>query len=107
MNKRPATSALASVGAGGGFVDGDLVKVPPYHYLHVLNLNTNVVRVVEGPCRYTRLDHEKIILGPEPMIVIPPRYFAVIDNPVARDGIAFVFEITTPLLFLREGKGHL
>jgi len=70
--------------AGAGF-DYDLIKVPPFHYMHLLDLNTNVIRVIEGPCRYTRLDHEKVILGPEPMVIIPPRHFVVVDNPVIRN----------------------
>ena len=45
----------------------EIIRVPPFHYLHVLDNNANVVRVVEGPSRYTCLGHEKVILGPEPM----------------------------------------
>jgi major vault protein len=63
----------------------DLIKVPPFHYLHLLDTNTNVVRVVEGPCRYTCLGHERVLIGPEPMVIIPPRHYCVIDNPVVRE----------------------
>ncbi|ELR17460.1 major vault protein alpha, putative [Acanthamoeba castellanii str. Neff] len=63
----------------------EIIRVPPYHYIHVLDNNANVVRVVEGPSRYTCLGHEKVILGPEPMIVVPPRHYATIENPVLKD----------------------
>ncbi|KAL6070840.1 Membrane protein involved in colicin uptake [Balamuthia mandrillaris] len=65
--------------------DYDLLKIPPFHYLHILDNNTNVIRVVEGPCRHTRLQHEVVVYGPEPMIVIPPQHYCVINNPVLRD----------------------
>eukprot|EP01087_Luapelamoeba_hula_P015187 TRINITY_DN4506_c0_g1_i2.p1 TRINITY_DN4506_c0_g1~~TRINITY_DN4506_c0_g1_i2.p1 ORF type:complete len:480 (-),score=83.75 TRINITY_DN4506_c0_g1_i2:55-1494(-) len=100
------TTTLSSIGSVGGFVDGDLIKVPPYHFLHVLNLNTNVVRVVDGPCRYTRLDHEKIILGPEPMIAIPPRHYCIIDNPVIRAGGEVTFD-THKQAKLRHGEQEI
>jgi hypothetical protein len=51
----------------------EIIRVPPFHYLHVLDNNANVVRVVEGPSRYTCLGHEKVILGPEPMYAPSPR----------------------------------
>jgi major vault protein len=94
----------------------EIIRVPPFHFLHVLDNNANVVRVVEGPSRYTCLGHEKVTLGPEPMyvalslslsvclsviwhawrgltryvracrIVVPPRHYATIENPVLKDG---------------------
>jgi major vault protein len=63
----------------------EIIRIPPFHYLHVLDNNANVVRVVEGPSRYTCLGHEKVLLGPEPMIVVPPRHYATIENPVLKD----------------------
>jgi len=65
----PDTKEMKSrVGADN--LNYDLLKVPPFHYMHLLDLNTNVIRVIEGPCRYTRLDHEKVILGPDPMYAL-------------------------------------
>jgi hypothetical protein len=34
-------------------------NISPYFYLHVLNSNTNVSRLVTGPTRFIRQDNEK------------------------------------------------
>ena len=39
-----------------------------------------------GPQTFIRQDNEKVILGPEKMIVVPPRHYCIIENPVVRDG---------------------
>jgi len=62
-----------------------VIRIKPYFYIHVLDNNTNVTRVETGPQTFTRMDHEVVVFGPEPMIMIPPRQYAVISNPVARD----------------------
>jgi len=65
--------------------DPSVTRIAPYHYIHVQDNNVNVTRVVLGPQTFTRKDHEKIVSGPDPMIIIPPRHYCVISNPVARD----------------------
>ena len=82
-----------------------IYRIPPYYYLHVLDQNTNVTKVSQriilsriqsliippnlkvevGPQTFIRQDNEKVILGPEKMIVVPPRHYCVIENPVVRD----------------------
>jgi len=59
-----------------------LKKIPPQHYLHVLNNNSNVVRVEVGPKTLLLLDEEVAVHGPAPMIVVPPRHYVIIENPV-------------------------
>jgi len=54
-------------------------------YVHVLDNNTNVTRVIVGPKTFTRKDHEKVVCGPDPMITLPPRYYCRIANPAVRD----------------------
>jgi major vault protein len=34
-------------------------RIPPYHYIHVLDQNANVSRLVIGPKTYIRQDNEK------------------------------------------------
>lgn len=34
------------------------IKIPPYHYIHILDRNTNVTRVEVGPSTFIRQDHE-------------------------------------------------
>lgn len=62
-----------------------IYRIPPYYYLHVLDQNTNVTKLEVGPMTYIRQDNEKVILGPEKMIVVPPRHYCIVENPVIRD----------------------
>eukprot|EP01110_Echinostelium_bisporum_P011759 TRINITY_DN57_c0_g1_i2.p1 TRINITY_DN57_c0_g1~~TRINITY_DN57_c0_g1_i2.p1 ORF type:complete len:845 (-),score=482.36 TRINITY_DN57_c0_g1_i2:190-2691(-) len=68
--------------------DGSVIRIKPYHFIHVLDNNTNVTRVELGPQTFTRQDHEKVVLGPDPMVMIPPRNYCIIANPVilTKDG---------------------
>ena len=65
--------------------DNSVIRIPPYQYIHVLDLNENVTRLVIGPKTFIKQDNEKVIFGPEKMITIPPRNYCVIENPVTRD----------------------
>jgi major vault protein len=60
-------------------------KIPPYSYIHVLDLNLNVTRLEIGPKTFVKQDNEKVIYGPEKMITIPPRNYCVIENPIIKD----------------------
>jgi major vault protein len=62
-----------------------VIRIKPQHYIHVLDNNKNVTRVVNGPLTFTRQDHEQIVSGPSPMIMVPPRSYCIIQNPVKRD----------------------
>jgi major vault protein len=64
----------------------NVIRIKPYHYIHVLDNNSNVTRVEVGPNTYTRQEHEKIVFGPESMVMIPPRHYCIISNPVTKDG---------------------
>ena len=48
--------------------DDSIYRIPPYYYLHVLDQNSNVTRVVEGPLTFIRQDNEKVVFGPEKMV---------------------------------------
>jgi len=61
-----------------------VIRIKPYFYIHVLDNNTNVTRVEVGPQTFVRQDHEKLVAGPEPMVMIPPRHYAIIQNPIQR-----------------------
>jgi len=63
-----------------------IIRIAPYHYVHILNNNTNVTRVVVGPTTVTRQEHEKLVAGPEAMIMVPPRHYCLVANPVSRTG---------------------
>ena len=59
-----------------------IVRIPPYSYIHVLDQNTNISKLVIGPKIFVKQDNEKVIFGPDKMITIPPRYFCLIENPL-------------------------
>lgn len=46
--------------------------------------NSNVTRVEVGPQTFTRQDHEKVVFGPEPTIMVPPRHYCIIGNPIVK-----------------------
>jgi hypothetical protein len=53
----------------------------------VLDQNTSVTKVIEGPKTYSKLDNEKITSGSVPlkMVSMPPRTYLQIKNPVVID----------------------
>ncbi|GFO30231.1 major vault protein [Plakobranchus ocellatus] len=64
--------------------DSTIVRIPPCHYLHVLDQNTNVTSVVLGPQTFVRQDNQRIEKGPCRMVVVPPRHYCVVENPVVK-----------------------
>eukprot|EP01087_Luapelamoeba_hula_P005226 TRINITY_DN152_c0_g1_i4.p1 TRINITY_DN152_c0_g1~~TRINITY_DN152_c0_g1_i4.p1 ORF type:complete len:817 (+),score=165.60 TRINITY_DN152_c0_g1_i4:150-2600(+) len=69
-----------------------VIRIKPYHYIHVLDNNANVTRVEFGPQTFTRKDHEQVLLQPTPMVMIPPRHYCIIANPILREDGEPVFE---------------
>jgi len=65
--------------------NASVIRIKPYHYIHVLDNNSNVTHVVVGPKTFTRQDHETVVSGPNPMIMVPPRNYCIISNPVVRN----------------------
>jgi len=61
-----------------------VIRLKPYHYIHVLDNNNSVTFVEFGPKTFTVLDHHTIVLQPTPMIIVPPRHYCIISNPVVR-----------------------
>ncbi|KYQ91565.1 hypothetical protein DLAC_07332 [Tieghemostelium lacteum] len=62
-----------------------LTKIPPYHYIHILDTNTNICRTITGPSTFLPKEHEKITLQPTKMHMIPRNFYAIIENPVIKD----------------------
>ncbi len=62
-----------------------VVRIPPYHYIHVIDQITNVTRVEIGPQTFVRKDNERVLTSAVEMIIVPPRHYCVIKNPVVRD----------------------
>ncbi|XP_071389186.1 major vault protein, partial [Centroberyx affinis] len=66
-------------------MDSSIIRIPPHHYIHVLDQNTNIARVEIGPLTYIRQDNERVLFPPARMIMVPPRHYCVVANPVAHD----------------------
>lgn len=62
-----------------------VIRLKPQQFIHILDNNTGVTRLEVGPQTITLRDHERLILKPEPMIVVPPRYYCIVANPLLRD----------------------
>ena len=80
-----------------------VIRIPPYHYIHVLDQTTNVTRLEVGPATFVRKDNEMVVsgekktfselcgmidielfVGPQRMITVPPRHYCQVVNPVMR-----------------------
>lgn len=56
--------AAIRFGRGLGFTmatEEAIIRIPPYHYIHVLDQNSNVSRVEVGPKTYIRQDNERLV----------------------------------------------
>ena len=65
--------------------DRSMYRIPPFHYLHVLDQTTNVTRLETGPQTFVKKDNEVVMSNTEKMVIVPPRHFCVINNPVMKD----------------------
>ncbi len=77
MSKATTTTTTASDNKTGS---GPVYRIPPYHYIHVLDQNTNVTRLEIGPKTFVRQDNESVIIGPEKMITVPYVIFYINKN---------------------------
>lgn len=64
--------------------DAQVIRIKPHFYIHVLDNSTNVTRVVVGPYTYTRQEQERVVSGPTAMVMVPPRHYCIVQNPVVR-----------------------
>ena len=84
-----------------------VIRLKPQQFIHVLDNNTGVTRLEVGPQTITLRDHERLILKPEPMIVVPPRYYCVIANPVLRDQDSYPITDEYGQIKLRYGDAEI
>ncbi len=70
-------------------LDSDLasgvIRLKPQEFIHVLDNNTGITRLEVGPQTITLRDGERLILKPQPAIVVPPRHYCIVANPVMVD----------------------
>ena len=53
----------------------------------MLDKNSNVTRLEQGPQVFVRKDHELVTGAREKFIIIPPRHYCIIENPVERNEV--------------------
>ncbi|XP_050395354.1 major vault protein [Patella vulgata] len=61
-----------------------VVGIPPYTFIHILNLNTNITRLEIGPQNFVLQNNEKLLTEPCPMVKIPPGHYCIIKNPMSK-----------------------
>jgi len=61
------------------------LAIPPYHYVHIMDTETNITSLEEGPKNLTLTIDKKQIGDVNKMLVIPSNQYFEILNPVARD----------------------
>jgi len=84
-----------------------VIRIKPYFYIHVLDNNSNVTRVEVGPQTFTRQDHEKLVSGPDAMIMIPPRNYCIIQNPVQRNEKGHIVREDSGQIKVRHGDEEI
>jgi len=63
----------------------NIIRIPPQNYIHVLNKNTNITRLISGPLTFVRRDDEQVVLNLTKMINLTSKTYVIISNPVIRD----------------------
>ena len=61
-----------------------MIKIPPFHYIHVNDTSTNLTSVEVGPSTFIKKDHLQIVKGPLQMVQIPSMHFCEVTNPAVR-----------------------
>jgi major vault protein len=84
-----------------------VIRIKPYYFIHVLDNNSNVTRVETGPQTFTRQDHEKVVSGPDAMIMIPPRHYCIVANPVAKTATGVIAKEASGQAKLRHGDEEI
>eukprot|EP00999_Lentomonas_sp_LEN2_P002792 NODE_65_length_2667_cov_116.292913_g45_i0.p1 GENE.NODE_65_length_2667_cov_116.292913_g45_i0~~NODE_65_length_2667_cov_116.292913_g45_i0.p1 ORF type:complete len:833 (-),score=250.76 NODE_65_length_2667_cov_116.292913_g45_i0:97-2595(-) len=87
--------------------DAQVFRLKPNTYIHVLDNNTNVTRLIVGPTTFTRLDHESVLFRPKNCITVPPRCYCRIRNPVIRDGGEPVHDEGSGQVLVKEGDEEI
>src|SRR3989338_4366689 len=81
---KKAASGSASAASTAYASDSTVIRLKPLQYMHILDNNTNIARVELGPQIYARKDHELLVQPPTAMVMVPPRQYCRVANPVLR-----------------------
>ncbi|KAL5010965.1 hypothetical protein ScPMuIL_013270 [Solemya velum] len=61
-----------------------VIGIAPFQFVHIFDSNTNITRLLNGPKRLVLQNHEKSVMGPLPMIIIPPGHYCMIKDPMSQ-----------------------
>jgi major vault protein len=84
-------------------MSGSVIRLKPFYYIHVLDNNANVTTVETGPQTFTVMDHQTVVQKETAMIIIPPRHYCIISNPVQRNSEGGVITDEHGQVKLRHG----
>lgn len=84
-----------------------IIRLNPTQYAHILDNNTNVTRVLIGPLTHARQDHETKVFGPADMILVPPRHYCVVKNPVVKKEGKVVINTENKQVELQYGEEEI
>eukprot|EP01063_Lacrimia_lanifica_P017604 TRINITY_DN24652_c0_g1_i1.p1 TRINITY_DN24652_c0_g1~~TRINITY_DN24652_c0_g1_i1.p1 ORF type:complete len:909 (+),score=440.57 TRINITY_DN24652_c0_g1_i1:56-2728(+) len=84
----------------------DVVHLMPGFFCHVTDQNTSATTLKTGPETFTKMEHEQIVTPPTPYIVVPPRHYCVVADPVAvdADGKAMMDEFGQAVVRIGESE---
>jgi len=60
---------------------GNILRLKPLEFAHILDLNSNVTCVENGPKSLILQENQKVVHGPASFIIIPPGYYCTIVSP--------------------------
>mmetsp|Transcript_39558 Transcript_39558/g.62554 ORF Transcript_39558/g.62554 Transcript_39558/m.62554 type:complete len:830 (-) Transcript_39558:66-2555(-) len=60
----------------------EVCQIPANHYAHIVDNNTNIIRVEVGPQRYTLSSEEALEQAPKPFVAVPPCHYVKVTHPV-------------------------
>ncbi|XP_057307878.1 major vault protein-like [Hydractinia symbiolongicarpus] len=60
---------------------GNIIRLKPLEFAHILNLNTNITYLETGPKSLILQENQIVVYGPSPFIVIPPGHYCKIISP--------------------------
>ena len=52
--------------------DTKVLSLKPLEFAHIEDMLTNITHVERGPCVIKLLEHQHIVFGPAPYVIIPP-----------------------------------
>jgi len=84
-------------------MSGSVIRLKPFYYIHVLDNNANVTTVETGPQTFTVMDHQTVVQKETPMIIIPPRHYCIISNPILKNAEGGVVTDAHGQVKLRHG----